>query len=700
VFSGAISGSGGLVKNGSGTLVLTGANSYSGGTTVSGGTLVGTTTSLRGDIANNSLVVLDQSFDGSFDADMTGSGVLEKSGSGTVTVGGSIAHTGGTFVRGGRLIGTASSLRGTILNDSAVVFGGNQSGAFSGLLAGNGTFEKTGGGTLTLTGDHVHSGLFNVDAGVLSLDGTLASRITVGPNATLRALGTIFGATTIDGLLVVPNGGSSTVASLKDESSGDALTSAPLLTFADDLTLNPGSRLSMPVGPGPNPTVLVGGTATLSGAELELTPAAPLTERATSFLALAAIEGLNMTSTTGTTTAPDVVPYLKQDDNLLFVTLLNLGIPLSNDVNNPNAKSVGDAIERLKDNPTEDQLAFIRELTGLTDEELEGALRQVSGEAHATFLQIGIRDSEAANDQIRREVMARRREARGTDNLGASWWGQMGGERTRLTNASGDRIGTIDLGSGMGGVDYRATETVTFGGGAGLSGGTIGLIDLNSSGDILSPRAFGYAGWRPKSFGFKGGATFARQKMKGQRQLDFQARLPDELGGDPIGEGIHRRAESEEVTLIKDQWTDWDDEHEINTYTISYVFGYRRATFTRRGFIESGADSLSLEMPEQTVTLKQVNTLFNFWRREGDFRPFGEFLYRREMTDGRTTTVLEFPDDGDSRFFVDGEPAPKNITKIRLGSTWFLQSSTWRFEYEYRHATGQTTHGGALHVRF
>ena len=45
-----------------------------------------------------------------------------------------------------------------------------------------------------------------------------------------------------------------------------------------------------------------------------------------------------------------------------------------------------------------------------------------------------------------------------------------------------------------------------------------------------------------------------------------------------------------------------------------------------------------------------------------------------EITDGKTTTELEFPGEPDERFFVDGLPAPKNITHFRGGSTWF---SNW-----------------------
>ena len=93
-----ITGSGSLTKTGGGTLTLLGDNGYTGGTTVSGGTLAGTTVSLDGDIsvAAGAHVELDQSAPGTFVGEITGGGSLTKDGTGTVTLSGTNNYSGGT----------------------------------------------------------------------------------------------------------------------------------------------------------------------------------------------------------------------------------------------------------------------------------------------------------------------------------------------------------------------------------------------------------------------------------------------------------------------------------------------------------------------------------------------------------------------------------------------------------------------------
>ena len=59
-------------------MILSGASTYSGGTTVSAGTLQGDTTSLQGNIVNNANVTLDQMFSGTYAGNMSGTGSLEK----------------------------------------------------------------------------------------------------------------------------------------------------------------------------------------------------------------------------------------------------------------------------------------------------------------------------------------------------------------------------------------------------------------------------------------------------------------------------------------------------------------------------------------------------------------------------------------------------------------------------------------------
>ncbi|ARP84706.1 hypothetical protein CAL12_23615 [Bordetella genomosp. 8] len=196
-----MTGAGGLTKAGAGTLVLNGASSYGGGTTIAGGTLAGNSTSLQGAIngAAGTTLRFDQDGDGAFNGALSGAGQLVKNGAGALTLTQPSSYTGGTQVNAGTLIGDTTSLQGNIANNANLVFAQNVDGSFNGVLSGNGTVVKNGAGTLTASGVQPFSGTVVVDAGALAL-GTAASPAVLPALVQVNAGGTLAGSGTIAGL--------------------------------------------------------------------------------------------------------------------------------------------------------------------------------------------------------------------------------------------------------------------------------------------------------------------------------------------------------------------------------------------------------------------------------------------------------------------------------------------------------------------
>jgi autotransporter-associated beta strand protein len=206
-FQGAVSGPGGIVKTGPGILELGGPTSITGPVEVQDGELIGSTTSLTFDIVNNGSVLFVQDTDGTYSGQISGSGEVVKGGTGEVTLTGPNSYTGETFAAGGSLIATTDSLPGEVLIGGVGTFAFDQSfdGSYGDVISGSGQFEKRGTGTVTLTGVNTFTGATTVAAGTLAVDGSLNGDVTLAPGARLSGNGSLGGSVTVqDGGILAP----------------------------------------------------------------------------------------------------------------------------------------------------------------------------------------------------------------------------------------------------------------------------------------------------------------------------------------------------------------------------------------------------------------------------------------------------------------------------------------------------------------
>ncbi|MFM5907920.1 MAG: autotransporter-associated beta strand repeat-containing protein, partial [Novosphingobium sp.] len=283
--SNALTGAGGLVKDGTGALIInTPANTFSGGTTINAGRIglnFGNGLGTGGvAIASGAELAIGSV---AFNNSVSGAGRIVKTSAGAATLGGTNTHSGGLDIQGGSVAVNSSAPLGTggvtIASGASLIYTNSAAASFANGLSGAGTFEKLGAGQLSFANTFT-IGALTLSAGRTRINTVATTSAAVASGATLDGTGRIIGNVTNNGTVAPGNSiGTLTVqgnyvhnANGVLEIEFDAGGNIDLLDVTGNATLNGGTIRFVSVGgaEGQGGTFLrTGGTLTGTFAAVE-----------------------------------------------------------------------------------------------------------------------------------------------------------------------------------------------------------------------------------------------------------------------------------------------------------------------------------------------------------------------------------------------------------------------------------------------
>ncbi|MGZ5907234.1 MAG: autotransporter outer membrane beta-barrel domain-containing protein, partial [Reyranella sp.] len=653
-----LSGIGGITKAGNGVLTLAANNTYSGGTTISGGLINFASASNFG--AGNIL--------------LNGGGLQWAAGS-TADISSKLAPLGaggGTFDTNGNTITFASG------------------------LTGSGGLAKQGLGTLNLTGNNIYTGGTAVLAGTLAVNGSVTGNVAVGAAGTLGGNGIIGGNVVNAGTLAPGN-------------------SIGLLTVNGSYVQAAGSTYQVEVNnAGQGDRINVGGAASIQGGTVQVLAAAGSYANSTTYTIVRATGGVSGVYSGVTSNFAFLTPTLSYDANDVFLTL---ALPSQNAFTptflalTPNQKAVGTALNQSFANASGDFATVIGALAGLNIAQGPAALDTISGQPYADFGTMNVNNAamfiNALGQQManargavstgQRQALAQACEIESCDATGplSAWASALGGLGSVLGDGNASTL-TYNFGGAAAGIDYRFDPRFLAGIGVGYTHGTQWVNSFMGQGWSDSVSVAAYGSFTQSNFYLDALAGYAYFNNQLQRQILIPGLQQRTATGSTGANQFLGQVEGGYKVAV----------YAPAAATITPFGRFQISSVTQNAFSESGAQSLSLNVAQQTTNSQRTTIgadlageigLGNEHRVDIDVR----LGWQHEFADtGRPITAAFAGAPGNS-FTVFGATPARDSAVVGLQATTTVAEATQVYlRYDGGVGGGTDNHAINVGVRF
>jgi len=628
-----IAGTGGFAVQGGGTQTLTGANTYTGNTTIGSGSTLALAGS--GSLASTSPVML------------AGSGA-------TLNLAAASAP---------QSIGTLSGTTGSNVNLGSTPLTVNTAGtsSFAGTLAGTGPLTLAGTGAQVLSGTNTLSGPTNVTGGTLAVTGSLASSpVTVGSGATVTGTGTIGG-------LVVSGGGTASVLQLGQP-----------LKVAGNATFQPGSTLQVGATPQQSGGLDVTGSATLNGGAVQVVAATGQYQPGKLYTIVNAGAGVQGQFSAVNSTYAFLTPTLTYNPAQVLMSLTPNGTPFSSVATTPDGQAVAGAVGTLgAGNPLFDTVLTSDSTTA------NRAFTQLAGDLYPSTRSVLLSDSRYVRDAVldrarlgsqpggalcgceapvsaddHAAALDRRMAAENGCTPAKSFkpavWGRLYGSHSRF---DGDGVASIDrnLYGFIVGTDAEVSSHWRVGIAGGASRSQLNT-DQNESAKVNGETIALYASGRYDAWNVRGGVAQSWYRVHGERNPSF--------GGFSDHDTASYDANATQV------FTELGYSTAIRNVQLEPFVGLAFASLHTGGFKENGGaaalqgDSDTTGLGFSTLGLRASTDVAV--TTKGKVTTFGTIGWRHAFGNTQPASALSFASGG-APFSVVGVPIARDAAVLEVG---------------------------------